>query len=94
MPAVETAGAAGKILKKCYIFFEERYRIFVHSTKKSDVESSRVPSVYSYLGSEVLEILPTGSSTVIDISKLASGSYFITINLGNEIITKRFAKAN
>ncbi len=49
-------------------------------------------SVHSYLGSEVLEILPTGSSTVIDLSKLANGTYYLTINLGSEIITKRFVK--
>jgi hypothetical protein len=51
-------------------------------------------SAYSSLGIEVLAILPTGNATVIDVSKLATGTYFITINLGNEIITKRFLKAN
>jgi hypothetical protein len=50
--------------------------------------------VYSYLGSNLLEITPTGSSTTIDISKLANGTYFVAVNLGGEIITKRVVKAN
>lgn len=50
--------------------------------------------VYSYFGSKLLEIIPTGGSSVIDISKLANGTYFVALNLGNETVTKRFVKSN
>ncbi|MBC7778388.1 MAG: M4 family metallopeptidase [Phycisphaerae bacterium] len=51
-------------------------------------------NVYSHLGSKVLEVIPTGSSSEIDISKLANGTYFVAVNLGSETVTKRFVKAN
>lgn len=51
-------------------------------------------SIYSLLGNKVLEIIPTGNSSVIDISNLATGTYFVAVNLGNETVTKRFVKTN
>ena len=51
-------------------------------------------NIYSSLGSKVLEVTPTGSSSIIDISKLANGTYLVSITLGSETITKRFVKAN
>jgi hypothetical protein len=51
-------------------------------------------TVYSSVGSLVAELLYSEENPIIDISGLQNGSYFLSLQLDQETIVKRFVKAN
>ncbi|MCY7329110.1 MAG: M4 family metallopeptidase, partial [Saprospiraceae bacterium] len=51
-------------------------------------------TVYSSVGSLIAELPYSGENPVIDISGLQNGSYFLSLQLDNETVVKRFVKAN
>jgi hypothetical protein len=46
------------------------------------------------VGSLVAELLYSEENPIIDISGLQNGSYFLSLQLDQETIVKRFVKAN
>ncbi len=51
-------------------------------------------TVYSITGSIIAELPYSGENPIIDISGLQNGAYFLSLQLDNETITKRFIKGN
>ena len=51
-------------------------------------------TIYSILGDKLVEITPSGKSSIINLSKFANGTYFVSINLDDKTVTKHFVKSN
>ena len=51
-------------------------------------------SVFSIVGENLMENIPSGPSLMLDISALPTGVYFVKIQFESQTITKKFSKSN
>jgi Zn-dependent metalloprotease len=51
-------------------------------------------SVFSSVGENLIEVAPSGSNLVLDVSTLPNGVYFVKVKFDNQTLTKKLSKIN
>lgn len=57
-------------------------------------ETPKVISIFSALGSKLMEVIPQQPTHTLDVCVLPNGAYIVNIQFENQTINKRFTKTN